>query len=110
THRVAEPDHQRLARLIDLEQRAVADDQQDHGDDGDHAAGETEPHRGPPVVAPAAGGLGRRVGSLSGRNGPTPGLFGPPSRMILSVRPSTRSSVSRYRRRRVTSGALAYSA
>ena len=67
-NRLAEPHHDRLARLVDGEQRAVADDQGHDDEDGEDAAGDPEFHRVPP-----AGGCGRRFSSLSGRYGTTPG-------------------------------------
>ena len=67
-HRLAEPDHQRLLRLVDGEQRAssrrsAAMTARTASD----AAGDTELHRVPPVV----GRRGRSI-SLSGRIGTTP--------------------------------------
>src|SRR6185503_1759695 len=90
THRLAEPDHQRKSRLVDGEQRGVADDRRDDGEYGEHAACNAEFHRVPPVV-PVSGA--RRSSSLSGRIGTTPPALPPlpwpaESRSILSVPPN----------------------
>ena len=63
--RLAEPDHQRLLRLIDGEQRRIAEHQRGENEDEDDAACDTEPHRAPPLCVGA--GAGGRRSSLSGR-------------------------------------------
>ena len=47
--RLTETYHQRLARLIDGEQRAVGDDERDDDEGGDQTAEDTQSHRPPPV-------------------------------------------------------------
>ena len=94
THRLAEPDDQRLLGLMHGEQAAIAQERQKDRDDDQDTAGKTEPHREPPVVPVAGPGAPcRRGNSLSGRYGTTPDP--PGSRMILSAPPNTRSMVSR---------------
>ena len=66
THRLAKTDNEREARLIDREQRRVADDRRDDREDDEHPARNTELHWLPPVVA------GFLISSLSGSTGTTP--------------------------------------
>src|SRR5262249_30625244 len=91
--RIAQLDHDCQFPLVHGEQRAVAHDDQQQDQDGDDAAGKTDPHRVPPVGAGVPAGL--CVNSLSGRYGTTPGPPTPGSRMILSVPPNSRSIDSR---------------
>ena len=90
-HGLAQAYDQRLAGLVDREQRPIGDDQRHDDDGGDNAANEIESHRAAPVCG-GAGGCGRRESWSSGRYGTTPA---PESMMILSVPPNSRSMVSR---------------
>src|SRR5581483_12456543 len=102
--RFAEPDHQRLPRLIDRKESAVGDDSDNRQYDGGAAAEEAGLHWLPPCGAFSGLSAGRPP---SGRYGTTPGpACGPVSMMVFSVEPKIRSMVSRYMRSRVTSGAF----
>ena len=63
-HRLAEPNDQRLLRLIDGEQGAIGDDECGKGEDRDDAAEDIEFHRWPPDDCGLRGGS---PNSLSGR-------------------------------------------
>ena len=62
--RLAEPDHQRLLRLIDGEQRRIAEHDRGENEDEDDASCDTDSHRAPPLGACAGAAA---VSSLSGR-------------------------------------------
>ena len=114
-HRIAEAHHQRLPGLVDGEEGAVAHEDGDQQHDGEHAAGKAKVS----LAAPC-----RRVARCRRRRWPRPidlrsaaGIrarrrgrpVGPVSMMGLLQRDheNTFSMVSRYMRRRVTSGTFA---
>ena len=56
--RLTEPDHDRLARLIDREDRRIGDDQGHDDECGNDAADDIESHRAPPALGCGWAALG----------------------------------------------------